>query len=120
MTEPGPRAAFVVATKDRPNDLARMLASLAGHDKNSGDEPFLKSLSLIERGAADDRNFVKKAVSWALRRIGRRSAPLHAAALATARRLAGSTQPGARWVGKDALRELTSPAVMRRLTGKRQ
>ncbi len=94
-----------------------LLASLAGHDKDSGDQPFLQSLPLIERAAADDRNFVKKALSWALRRIGRRSAALHAAALALSRRLAGSTLPGAQWVGKDALRELTSPAVVRRFKG---
>src|SRR5262245_60325369 len=54
-----------------------LLASLAGHDKTTGDDRFLQSLSLIERAASDDRNFVKKAVSWALRRIGSRSMPLY-------------------------------------------
>jgi 3-methyladenine DNA glycosylase AlkD len=93
-----------------------LLASLAGHDKKAGDEPFLKSLPLIEEAATDERNFVKKGVSWALRGIGRRSAPLHAASLALARKLSDSTNPAARWVGKDAIRDLTKPAVMRKFT----
>jgi 3-methyladenine DNA glycosylase AlkD len=84
-----------------------LLASLALHDKQSPDAPFVKSLSLIERGAADDRNFVKKGVSWALRAVGRRSPTLNAQAVALARRLASSKEPAARWVGKDALRDLT-------------
>ena len=70
---------------------------------------------IIEKGARDERNFVKKAVSWALRRIGHRSAPLHAAALAVARRLADSDEPSCRWVGKDALRDLSRPMVRARL-----
>jgi len=96
-----------------------LLASLAGHDKSAGVEPFVQSLLLIERAATDERNFVKKGVSWALRRIGRRNAALHAAAVRVARRLADSPQAAARWVGKDALRELTSPAVIRRLAGRK-
>lgn len=84
-----------------------LLASLAGHDKTSGDAPFLEGLRLIEAAAADDRNFVKKGVNWALRRIGTRNAALRAAAIETATRLAASTEPAARWNGKDALRELT-------------
>jgi 3-methyladenine DNA glycosylase AlkD len=83
-----------------------MLASLAGHDKKSGDEPFLKSLPLVERAASDDRNFVKKGVSWSLRGTGRRSAVLHAAAMEVAKRLAESKDAAPRWVGKDALRDL--------------
>jgi 3-methyladenine DNA glycosylase AlkD len=84
-----------------------LLASLAGHDKKAGDEQFLKTLPLIERAATDDRNFVKKGVSWALRRIGTRNARLKAAALELARRLLDSPDPAARWVGKDTLRDLT-------------
>lgn len=91
-----------------------LLASLAGHDKKAGDEPFLKALPLIERAATDDRNFVKKGVSWALRGTGRRSAVLHAATVELARRLAASPDAAARWVGKDALRDLTKPAVLSR------
>lgn len=96
-----------------------LLASLAAHDKAAGDEPFADALPLIEREAGDDRNFVKKGVSWALRTIGRRSKALNQAAVDTARRLAESTEPGARFVGKDALRELTNPKVQQRLGSRR-
>jgi 3-methyladenine DNA glycosylase AlkD len=92
-----------------------LLASLALHDKKTGDEPFLKSLPLIERVAADDRNFVKKGVSWALRGVGRRNRELNAAAVKLARRLAASSQSAPRWIGKDALKELTSPKMKLRL-----
>ena len=84
-----------------------LLASLAGHDKKATDEQFLKTLPLIERAATDDRNFVKKGVSWALRRIGTRNATLKATALELARRLADLPDPASRWVGKDTLRDLT-------------
>jgi 3-methyladenine DNA glycosylase AlkD len=92
-----------------------LLASLALHDKQAADDLFTKRLRLIERAAADDRNFVKKGVSWALRLIGRRNAGLNEAAVAVARRLVDAEAPAARWVGRDATRELTSPAVLRRL-----
>jgi 3-methyladenine DNA glycosylase AlkD len=84
-----------------------LLASLALHDKVSGDEPFTRCLPLIEAAAGDDRNFVKKAVNWALRGVGRRNARMRAASLKSARRLAASSDPTARWIGKDAMRELT-------------
>ena len=92
-----------------------LLASLALHDKVAPDAPFRRALALVERGAGDQRNFVKKAVSWALRSIGRRSVALHAASVETAHRLAASTDATRRWVGKDALRDLTRPAVRQRL-----
>ena len=92
-----------------------LLASVALHYKKSGDEPFAKCLPLVERASSDDRNFVKKGVSWGLRGVGRRSPGLHAKAVALARRLASSEDPAARWVGKDALQDLTRPAVTRRL-----
>ena len=92
-----------------------LLASLAGHDKTSGDEPFLAALPFIERAATDQRNFVKKGVSWALRRIGGRSRALNVAAVELAQRLAASPESAARWIGKDALREITSPKVLRGL-----
>jgi 3-methyladenine DNA glycosylase AlkD len=95
-----------------------LLASLCAHDKAAGDAPFVRGLALIERGAADGRNFVKKSVNWALRCIGKRSPSLNAAALEVARRLAASPDAAARWVGKDALRELTSSAVTRRLAAR--
>jgi 3-methyladenine DNA glycosylase AlkD len=82
-----------------------LLACLAGHDKAAKDEALLAHLPLIERGARDERNFVKKGVSWALRMIGRRSPALKRAAVATAERLAVSADPTAQWVGKDALRD---------------
>jgi len=92
-----------------------LLACLALHDKATKDDaPYLDSLKLIERAAADDRNFVKKGVSWALRGIGRRNPGLNAAAVAVARRLAAATEPSARWIGKDALRELTSAPIGRK------
>ena len=69
----------------------------------------------MERAASDERNFVKKSVSWALRAIGRRNRALNAAAVAVAERLSASPEPAARWVGKDALREITRPAVTRGL-----
>jgi 3-methyladenine DNA glycosylase AlkD len=84
-----------------------LLASLALHDKKTGDEPFIESLSRIERAATDGRNFVKKAVSWALRSVGRRNPALRKRAAAVARRLAGSPDAAARWVGRDALRDFT-------------
>ena len=85
------------------------------HDKAAGDEPFVQGLALIEREAGDERNFVKKAVNMALRAIGKRNRALNAAAVAVARRLADSKDATAKWVGRDALRELTSPSVARRL-----
>lgn len=84
-----------------------LLASVALHRKELGDEPFLECLPIIEVGAADGRNFAKKGVSWALRAIGKRkSAKLKAAALTLSRRLAASEHAPSRWVGKDALRDL--------------
>ena len=98
----GKRAAFV------------LLACLAAHDKSAPDAPFLKGLRSIEAAATDERNFVKKGVSWALRMIGRRNAKLNVAAVAVARRLAASPSPAAGWIGRGALKELTSPALVRR------
>jgi 3-methyladenine DNA glycosylase AlkD len=94
-----------------------LLACLAAHDKQAEDKAFAKCLPVVERGAEDERNFVKKGVSWALRMVGRRSAGLNAEAVAVARRLAASEKDAARWVGRVALKELTSPAVVRRLKG---
>ena len=82
-----------------------LLASLALHDKKREDEAFLSRLPLIEKAASDDRNFVKKGVSWALRGIGgRKSEVLRSAAREVADRLAASADKSARWVGKDAVR----------------
>jgi 3-methyladenine DNA glycosylase AlkD len=92
-----------------------MMAGQAGHNRAATDAEFLALFPLIHEGARDDRHFVKKAVSWAIRRIGGRSLPLHTAALASARRLAASEQASCRWVGKDALRDLSRPMVRARL-----
>lgn len=105
-----------------------LMAGLAVHDKAATDRAFMKLLPLIERGALDDRNFVKKAVNWALRNIGKRNLPLNAAALAcaekirdTANRKAGGERGGdtrvraARWVAADALRELGAEKMQARL-----
>lgn len=92
-----------------------LLASLAGHDKTATDAQFIDGLMLIERAATDDRNFVKKGVSWALRRIGsRNSPPLRRAATKTAQKLAVSNDAAARWIGKDALREFSRSAAKKR------
>jgi 3-methyladenine DNA glycosylase AlkD len=92
-----------------------LLWSLTVHDKRAGDEKFLHGLELIEREAEDERNFVKKAVNMALRAVGKRNRALNAAAVDVATRLAASKDATARWIGKDALRELTSPGVKKRL-----
>ena len=109
----GQRAEFV------KRSAFAMLWGLTVHDKQAGDQPFLDGLVLIERAAADERHFVKKAVNMALRAVGKRNPRLNAAAVAVARRLAETTDATPRWVGKDALRELTSPSVARRLAPKR-
>lgn len=92
-----------------------LLWSLTVHDKLAGDESFLQGLALIEREACDERNFVKKAANMALRAIGKRNRALNSAAVAVARRLADSQDASAQWVGKNALRELASPGVAKRL-----
>ena len=96
-----------------------LLACLALHDKGAGNDRFVRCLPLIERAAKVERNFVKKSVSWALRAIGERNIELNAAALRLARRLSASPEAAPRWVGNDALRELTAPAAIRRLKARR-
>jgi len=92
-----------------------LLWGLTVHDKLAGDKPFAHGLRLIERAATDERHFVQKAVNMALRAVGGRSPALNAGAVAVARRLANSADAAPRWIGKDALRKLTSPSVVRRL-----
>jgi 3-methyladenine DNA glycosylase AlkD len=88
-----------------------LMAVTAVHDKSAPDELFLRFLSLVEREADDPRNFVRKAVNWALRQIGKRNMALNLAAVAACRRLAARAG-SARWVGTDALRELTSEKTL--------
>ncbi|HTY12829.1 MAG TPA: DNA alkylation repair protein [Candidatus Omnitrophota bacterium] len=83
-----------------------MMASLGVHDKVSPDARLLPFFKLIEKHSADERNFVRKAVNWALRQIGKKRPGLKKTAIDLARRLSASDSPAARWNGKDALREL--------------
>jgi 3-methyladenine DNA glycosylase AlkD len=83
-----------------------LMATLAVHDKKAVNSQFLALLPIIERESQDDRNFVKKAVNWALRQIGKRNSELRAAALACSQRLKASESRSARWIGADAFREL--------------
>jgi 3-methyladenine DNA glycosylase AlkD len=92
-----------------------LMAALAWHDKKAKDELFLGYLPVIERFAFDDRNFVRKAVNWALRNIGKRSLALNKAAVACARRIAKQDSRSARWIAKDAIRELTDPKIIKRI-----
>jgi len=109
-------------TKRKPEFEKRagfvLMACLAAHDKTATDAAFLKFLPLIEKGASDERNFVKKGVSWALRHIGHRNAKLHAAAVKTATKLSKSEDGTQRWVGKDALRDLMRPSVIKKVNAK--
>ena len=92
-----------------------MLAALALHDRKSPDAPFSQALTRIQRAAKDERNFVKKGVSWALRSIGNRSPALNRAAIQLATRLSRSENAAERWVGKDTLRDITRPMVQQRV-----
>jgi 3-methyladenine DNA glycosylase AlkD len=102
----------------RPEEFVKraafaLLWGLTVHDKHAADDRFVDGLLRIERAATDERNFVKKAVNMALRATGKRSPELNAAAVAVAERLAESPDAAARWVGKDAQRELTRVAGLR-------
>lgn len=92
-----------------------MMAALAVHDKGANDEAFLKFLPLIRREAVDERNFVKKAVNWALRQIGKRNISLNKAAIKTAKEIRQIDSKDAQWIAADALRELKSKQVQKRL-----
>jgi 3-methyladenine DNA glycosylase AlkD len=97
-----------------------LMAELAVHDKEAGNAEFEKFLSVIEASPDDTRNFVKRAVSWALRQIGKRDSRLNRKAIAVAKRLQRRTDSrSARWIASDALRELTSAPVQRRLALRR-
>jgi 3-methyladenine DNA glycosylase AlkD len=91
------------------------IAGYAVHAKAAPDSEFFAFLKIIEEHATDERNFVRKAVNWALRTIGKRSKSLHEPALALARKLAASDDRTARWIGKDAVKELIDPAQVARI-----
>jgi 3-methyladenine DNA glycosylase AlkD len=92
-----------------------LIACLAWHDKKTGDEKFIELLPIIIRGSTDERNFVRKAVNWALRTIGKKNLNLNKAAIDAARNIQRLDSKAARWVASDALRELQSEAVQARL-----
>jgi len=95
-----------------------LIASLAVHSRTLGDEQFVGWMSLITAAADDERNFVKKAVNWALRQIGKRSLALRESALTAAEELTQRESTSARWIGRDALRELHRPDIIERLQKK--
>jgi 3-methyladenine DNA glycosylase AlkD len=95
-----------------------LIACLAWHDKEAGDDKFVALLPVIVKGATDERNFVKKAVNWALRHIGKRNPSLNKVAIKTAEEIQKIDSWAARWIAADALRELTSEAVQKRLEAK--
>jgi 3-methyladenine DNA glycosylase AlkD len=92
-----------------------MMAALAVHDKKRKDEDFLQFFPLIKRYSIDERNFVKKAVNWALRQTGKRSRYLNKEVLKLAREILQLDSPAARWIARDAIRELTNPKILNRL-----
>jgi len=97
-----------------------LMACLAVHDKKAGDAQFLRFLAIIRRESTDERNFVKKAVNWALRQIGKRNLSLRREALRTAREIRALDSRAARWIASDALRELTSEKTLARVRSKQE
>jgi 3-methyladenine DNA glycosylase AlkD len=94
-----------------------LMACLAVHDKKAGDAEFLEFLPILKREAVDKRHFVKKAVNWALRQIGKRNLRLNQAAIVTANKISEMNSAAAKWIAADAVRELSSDAVQKRLGG---
>jgi 3-methyladenine DNA glycosylase AlkD len=96
-----------------------LMARLAVGDKRADDRQFEKFLEIINKEASDSRNYVKKAVNWALRQIGKRNLNLNEKAMETAKEIQGIDSSSAKWVASDAIRELTSEAVQQRLQRRR-
>lgn len=92
-----------------------LMAALAVHDKNAGNSQFQSFLPIIERESTDERNFVRKAVNWALRQIGKRNLTLNRLALKTAKQIQKKISRSARWIASDAIRELMSASVQKKL-----
>jgi 3-methyladenine DNA glycosylase AlkD len=92
-----------------------LIACLAWHDKKASDQKFIELLPIIIRGATDERNFVKKAVNWALRNIGKRNFKLNEAAINTAKEIRRLDSKAARWIAADAIRELESDTIQNKL-----
>jgi 3-methyladenine DNA glycosylase AlkD len=97
-----------------------LIACLAWHDKDANDQAFSKYFPVIKNGSTDDRNFVKKAVNWALRNIGKRNIELNQAALQVAREIQAIDSKSSRWIASNAIRELESDKVQERLRVKAQ
>lgn len=95
-----------------------LLASVALHDKVAPESAFLEAFPFIEGAADDQRNFVMKAANWALRAMNMRNRALNSAATKVARRLAEAVDQTPRWIGKDALRDLTKPALLKKLASR--
>jgi 3-methyladenine DNA glycosylase AlkD len=93
-----------------------LMACLAWHDKEAGDNKFIKFFPAIKRESIDERNYVKKAVNWALRQIGKRNRNLNKEAIKVALIIQKVESKSARWIANDALRELKSEAVQIRLS----
>jgi len=94
------------------------MAQLAVHDKEADDTQFEQFFPIIKREAADERNFVKKAVNWALRQIGKRNFALNKKAVKAAKEIQSIDLKSASWIAVDALKELTSDNVWKRLEKK--
>ncbi len=113
----------VAEWSDREEEFVRraafaLLAGLSVHDKGASDSAFVACFPLIVGASTDERNFVKKAVNWALRNIGKRNTALNALAIDLAREIQGIDSKAARWIASDALRELISEKVQARLAKK--
>ena len=111
-----------VAWCEREEEFVRragfvLMACLAVHDKKADDQAFVKFMSLMKKYATDERNFVKKAINWALRQIGKRNLNLNEMAIKTAGEIKQIDSKSARWIAGDAIRELTGEKVQRKLAG---
>jgi 3-methyladenine DNA glycosylase AlkD len=112
--------AKAVEWSDRREEFVRragfaLMAELAVHDKDAPDSAFEHFFGPIESGSTDQRNFVKKAVNWALRQIGKRNSKLNKEAIKLAERIQRIDSPSARWIASDAVRELRGESVRRKL-----
>jgi len=96
-----------------------MMATLAVHDKKADDAAFKSFFPVILEGSTDERNFVRKAVNWALRQIGKRNLNLNKEAIAVGNEMKAIDSKSARWIASDALRELQSEAVQQKLNNKK-
>ncbi len=91
------------------------MAWLATHDKKADDSKFEEFLEIIKKESTDERNYVRKAVNWALRNIGKRKITLNKKAVEMAKKIQKIDSKSARWIANDAIRELTSEKVRQRL-----